>query len=469
MKFTFLDLRCPDQFTHATKLHLISHQRLQSTHSAVSSGDCILSPILCRALKAAKEDDAAYTTPDRPTLRRCKSKTPESEAAQTTGNKGRGKGKAYMALLALKGALAKGKGRGRGGGKTPDAPEETQQTKRKKANMPDVNNETPEELSSKKKTKKAGETADDSPDACVPSSVNADGTEHQTPSETKKKKKPTCETAESPCASVNADGTEELTTETKKKKKKKNTCETAESPAGTEEQTTETKKKKTAESPYVNTDGTEEQTTETKKKKKTTCEAGESPEETDQKSKKKKKTTCEAGESPEETDQKSKKKKKTTCEAGESPEETDQKKKKTTCEAGESPEETDQKKKKAPEECTTLVVATKSGSNKTPNTEEPDHEATTYPESASERRKLKAQVDTEASCTANSFIQSRLEDLKHVIKTPRQYPPASYRDTMAEKKQLSIGHFLAKQETEEEKAKAKKEKVAKTPATGLGY
>jgi hypothetical protein len=198
----------------------------------------------------------------------------------------------------------------------------------------------------------------------------------------------------------------------------------------------------------VNTDGTEEQTTETKKKKKTTCEAGESPEETDQKSKKKKKTTCEAGESPEETDQK---------------------KKKTTCEAGESPEETDQKKKKAPEECTTLVVATKSGSNKTPNTEEPDHEATTYPESASERRKLKAQVDTEASCTANSFIQSRLEDLKHVIKTPRQYPPASYRDTMAEKKQLSIGHFLAKQETEEEKAKAKKEKGAKTPATGLGY
>ena len=468
MKFTFLDLRCPDQFTHATKLHLISHQRLQSTHSAVSSGDCILSPILCRSLKAAKEDDAAYTTPDRPTPRRCKSKTPESEAAQTTGNKGRGKGKAYMALLALKGALAKGKGRGRGGGKTPDAPEETQQTKRKKANMPDVNNETPEELSSKKKTKKAGETADDSPDACVPSSVNADGTEHQTPSETKKKKKPTCETAESPCASVNADGTEELTTETKKKKKKKNTCETAESPAGTEEQTTETKKKKkTAESPYVNTDGTEEQTTETKKKK-TTCEAGESPEETDQKSKKKK-TTCEAGESPEETDQKSKKKK-TTCEAGESPEETDQKKKKTTCEAGESPEETDQKKKKkAPEECTTLVVATKSGSNKTPNTEEPDHEATTYPESASERRKLKAQVDTEASCTANSFIQSRLEDLKHVIKTPRQYPPASYRDTMAEKKQLSIGHFLAKQETEEEKAKAKKEKGAKTPATGLGY
>ena len=40
---------------------------------------------------------------------------------------------------------------------------------------------------------------------------------------------------------------------------------------------------------------------------------------------------------------------------------------------------------------------------------------------------------------------------------------------MAEKKQLSIGHFLAKQETEEEKAKAKKEKGAKTPATGLGY
>ena len=459
MKFTFLDLRCPDQFTHATKLHLISHQRLQSTHSAVSSGDCILSPILCRALKAAKEDDAAYTTPDRPTLRRCKSKTPESEAAQTTGNKGRGKGKAYMALLALKGALAKGKGRGRGGGKTPDAPEETQQTKRKKANMPDVNNETPEELSSKKKTKKAGETADDSPDACVPSSVNADGTEHQTPSETKKKKKkPTCETAESPCASVNADGTEELTTETKKKKKK-NTCETAESPAGTEEQTTETKKKKTAESPYVNTDGTEEQTTETKKKKKTTCEAGESPEETDQKSKKKKKTTCEAGESPEETDQKSKKKK-TTCEAGESPEETDQKKKKkTTCEAGESPEETDQKKKKAPEECTTLVVATKSGSNKTPNTEEPDHEATTYPESASERRKLKAQVDTEASCTANSFIQSRLEDLKHVIKTPRQYPPASYRDTMAEKNNSALAISWPNRKRRRRRQRQRKRKV----------
>jgi hypothetical protein len=326
-----------------------------------------------------------------------------------------------MALLALKGALAKGKGRGRGGGKTPDAPEETQQTKRKKANMPDVNNETPEELSSKKKTKKAGETADDSPDACVPSSVNADGTEHQTPSETKKKKKPTCETAESPCASVNADGTEELTTETKKKKKKKNTCETAESPAGTEEQTTETKKKKkTAESPYVNTDGTEEQTTETKKKKKTTCEAGESPEETDQKSKKKK-TTCEAGESPEETDQK--------------------------------------KKKKAPEECTTLVVATKSGSNKTPNTEEPDHEATTYPESASERRKLKAQVDTEASCTANSFIQSRLEDLKHVIKTPRQYPPASYRDTMAEKNNSALAISWPNRKRRRRRQRQRKRKV----------
>ena len=99
-------------------------------------------------------------------------------------------------------------------------------------------------------------------------------------------------------------------------------------------------------------------------------------------------------------------------------------------------------------------------------TTDTDPEASTYPESASERRRLKAQAaaDTEASCAVNSFIQSRLDDLKHVIKTPRQYPPASSRDTMAEKTQLSIGHFLVKQDNE--KPKKEKEKGATSLATG---
>lgn len=84
-------------------------------------------------------------------------------------------------------------------------------------------------------------------------------------------------------------------------------------------------------------------------------------------------------------------------------------------------------------------------------------DAVTYPESPSERRKMKAQEpDAEACCTTNTMIQSKLEDLKCVIRTPRQYPPASNADILAEKKQLNIGHFVAKQEEEEKPKKNKK-------------
>ena len=324
--------------------------------------------------------------------------------------------------MALKGALAKGKGRGRGGGKAPDAPEDDKGVTTRKAKG---NTHAADESRAEEETQGETHDAKKRKKAIMPDANN------ETPQELsskKKKKKTTCETAdESPDASVNTDGTEHQTPETKTKKKKK-TCETAESPVGTEEQTTETKKKK----------------------KKNTCEAGEGPvgteEQTTETKKNKKKNACEAGDTDETKEQ-----------------QTETKKKKKTCEAEENPDATvktasDQKKKKHQKKATEATTA------------EPDNEAPVYPESASERRKLKAQAaaDVEASCTANGFVQSRLEDLKHVIRTPRQYPPASTRDTRAEKKQLNIGHFIAKQEVEE-KPKAKKAKNATPPATGLGF
>ena len=69
-----------------------------------------------------------------------------------------------------------------------------------------------------------------------------------------------------------------------------------------------------------------------------------------------------------------------------------------------------------------------------------------------------AEPTAEACCTTNAMTQSKLEDLKHVIRTPRRYPPTSIGHKLTEKKQLGISHFAAKQEMEEKKkTKASKE------------
>ena len=48
------------------------------------------------ACRAENEDEGSYVTPDRPTTRRCRSKTPESKAVETQKGKGKGKSKQKM-------------------------------------------------------------------------------------------------------------------------------------------------------------------------------------------------------------------------------------------------------------------------------------------------------------------------------------------------------------------------------------
>ena len=128
---------------------------------------------------------------------------------------------------------------------------------------------------------------------------------------------------------------------------------------------------------------------------------------------------------------------------------------------------TDAKKKKRKAKSSDQLVseepckkrATAAPKSKTPKTraettddhEDGEDETLLYPESPSQRRKMKAAA--EACCTTNALTQSKLEDLKHVIRTPRQYPQTSTRHKLKEKKQLGISHFASKQEVEEKKPK----------------
>ena len=104
--------------------------------------------------------------------------------------------------------------------------------------------------------------------------------------------------------------------------------------------------------------------------------------------------------------------------------------------------------------------------------EDGDAETLHYPESPSQRRRLKAAKPTaEACCTTNALTQSKLEDLKHVIRTPRQYPPTSTGPKLTAKKQLGNSHFAAKQEVEEKTKtkKASKEATEDKPAGLHGF
>ena len=202
------------------------------------------------------------------------------------------------------------------------------------------------------------------------------------------------------------------------------TKKTAEVPEHPEEK----KQKKSARAaPEAETPETPEEKQPKKKKKNHVAPAdeAETPETPEEKKLKKKKNhvapedAAETSETPEEKKPKKKDRVAPEAETSETPDcnapgaEGDDEKPKRKLKKKKTQPELSEPQAKTPE--TRSIAST--GAVDTPSGETVD-----YCESAEERRSLKAQT-AEASGGAASMTQTRLDDLKHVIKTPRQCPP----------------------------------------------